>query len=137
MDDINMCIDKIKEEADLNKYANYYFLLLFWMGLIEKGNTLNQFFIRRGYKKIAIYGMGHLGKHLETQLSDDLQPVFTVDQGIVNYQGMLLPLNEATDILSKADVIVITPVSDYETIKEMFNSSAIEVISLEEVILSL
>lgn len=136
MNNLSISIDRKKEEADLNKYVNYYFLMHYWMKNIEEGKMLDNFFISRGYEKIAIYGMGFLGMHLETQLSEQFKPIYTVDQGIVRYNGKNFPLNESEEIVIKADVIVVTPVSDYELIKENINYK-IDVISLEEVILSL
>lgn len=131
-------VDEEKELRDLEKYANYYFLMHFWMKNIEDGKTLDTFFDDRGYKKIAVYGMGYLGMHLVAQLSDRLEPVYTVDQGIVRYNGANFPLSESQDIVSKADVIVVTPVTDYDYIKKMIkNNITIDVISLEEVILSI
>lgn len=136
MNNSNISINKIKEEADLNKYANYYFLMHYWMKNIEEGKNLDNFFISRGYKKIAIYGTGALGMHLENQLSEQFKPIYTVDRGIIQYNGQSIPMKEAEDIVNKADVIVVTPVGDYEIIKTNINYK-IDVISLEEIILSL
>lgn len=137
MDEMNVPINMKREKADLEKFANYYFLMHYWMENMEKNKTLENFFIKRGYTKIAIYGTGFLGKHLEVQLPERLKPVFTVDQEIVCYKGKHYPLSESDDIFTKADVIIITPIADYELIKMKINLDLIDVVSLEEVILSL
>lgn len=129
--------DKEKEIKDLEKFANYYFLMHFWMKNIEDGKCLDTFFDNRGYKRIAVYGMGFLGMHLIEQLSDRIKLIYTVDQGIVRYNGESFPISEFKDAASLADVIVVTPVTDYEYIKKMImDNFDIDIVSLEEVVLS-
>lgn len=131
-------IDEEKEKRDLEKYANFFFLLHFWMQFIEDGKSVNEFFYKRGYRKIAVYGMGHLGKHLIAQLSDKLEVVYTIDQGLLQFDGEKYQLDKATDIVPKAEVIVVTPVMDYCQIKRLLKKSVdIDIVSLEEVILSI
>ncbi len=129
--------DNEKELKDLDKFINYYYLMHYWMKNIEEGKSLTPFFFDRGYKKIAVYGTGYLGLHLITQLSDEIETVYTIDKGVVRYNGKNYPISESKEIVSEADVIVVTPVTDYEQIKKMIKSSIdIDIISLEEVILS-
>lgn len=137
-DRYNPIVDEIKEKELLEKYANYFFLLHFWMEKMEEGKVVNDFFDDRGYRKIAIYGMGQLGHHLKNQLADRLKPIYTIDRGLVNYKGASYPLNESKGIVSDVDVIVVTPVGEYQNIKKMLKEHiSLDVISLEEVILSL
>ena len=132
-------IDEKKELRDLEKYANYYFLLHFWMKFLEEGKKLEFFFRKRGYEKIAIYGMGDLGGHILSQLPDDLMPVFTIDRGIIRYNGEVFPMELREKYNLNVDVVVITPLCDYEIIKELVkaNFKHTDVVSLEEVILSI
>ena len=61
-------IDEKKEKKTLEKYANYYFLLDFWLKNMEQGKKISSFFENRKYKSISIYGMSSLGEHLKKQL---------------------------------------------------------------------
>ena len=48
-------IDEKKEKKTLEKYANYYFLLDFWLKNMEQGKKISSFFENRKYKSISIY----------------------------------------------------------------------------------
>lgn len=131
-------LDRIKEMRDLEKYANYFFLMHYWMRNIEEGKKLDVFFDNRGYKNVAIYGVGYLGEHFITQISNKYGPVYTIDRGVVRYKGVECSLEDFRENASSADVIVVTPVTEYESIKETIKKYVeIDVVSLEEVILSM
>lgn len=125
------------EMGDLNKYANYYTLLDFWMKNMEEGKNISEFFQSRSYKKIGIYGIAGVGCHLIDQLlKSDIKVLYTIDKMIVNIGGKRL--EECYENLPNIDVMVITPVYDYPIIKEDIKSYInADIISLEEVILSI
>lgn len=138
IDETLLCRDEVKEEKDLEKYANFYFLLHFWMTNIEEGKELSSFFKKRGYKTVAIYGMAALGNHLKRQLPEELQPVYTIDRGIITYEDQRLIMEENIIKIIKPDVIIVTPIMEYSVIKEKIRSLIdVDVVSLEELILSL
>lgn len=131
-------IDLEQEKKNLDKYTNFYFLMNFWMKNIENGKHVEDFFNMRGYVRPAVYGMGDLGKHLVEQLPERLKPIYTIDAGIVKYNDECVAFDESKDILNKADVIVITPITDYENIRKMISGKVnVDIASLEEVILSI
>lgn len=138
IDETLLCIDEVKERKDLEKYANYYFLMDFWMKNVEEGKPLSSFFEKRGYKSVAIYGMAALGNHLCIQLPKELQPIYTIDRGIITYENQQLTLEDNINKIAKPDVIIVTPIMEYTVIKEQILSLIdIDIVSLEEIILSL
>lgn len=130
-------VDENRELADLNKYANYYVLMDYWMNAMEQSKSLKCFFASRGYEKIGIYGAAALGKHLKTQLeSEGVYVEFTIDRMIVDKSGKVL--KDCADDINTADVVVVTPVYTYEGIrKELSEYLKCDIVSLEEVIMSL
>lgn len=131
-------IDYKKELVDLNKFANFYVILDYWLKLFEEGKKINTFFERRGYKKISIYGMASLGKHLMKQLENsDIEVIYTVDSGVVEYNKKFIDIREYSGDFPNVDVMIVTPIVEFEKIRDLYKSRAkCDVISLEEVILS-
>lgn len=131
-------IDEKKERGLLEKFANYYFLLDFWMKKIEQGQSISDFFRNRRYKTIAIYGMASLGEHLKYQIEDDISILYTIDRGIVTFKGKQYSMKDSIQRFPKPDVIVITPVMEYANIKQkLLELICTDIVSLEEVVLSL
>lgn len=139
MDVSPLRIDEDKEHNNLAKFANFTYLFHFWMQAIEEEKNVASFFQSRKYFEIAIYGMGILGKHLKAQLEHSGCTVsYTIDKNIIYYEDVLYDLRLNTDKLQKADVIVVTPVMEYEEIREELKKyTHVDIVSLEEVILSI
>ena len=131
-------IDEIKEKVLLEKYANYYFILDFWLRNLEQGIKVSTFFSDRHYSTVAIYGMASLGEHLKSQLEKDISILYTIDRGMIDYNGKQYSMDEGIQRFPKPDVIVITPIMEYDNIKQqLLKYICTDIISLEEVILSL
>lgn len=132
-----ICVDKNKEAANLEKYVNYYILLDYWMQAMEREKLIEEFFLFRGYKKIAIYGIAALGKHLIAQLKDsEIEVIYTIDRMVVDITGKLL--SESVNEIPAVDAVIVTPVYDYSIIKDDLRKYVnCDILSLEEVVLSL
>ena len=132
-------IDTEGEQRNKEKFINFFYLMNFWMNILEEGKEVASFFVNNQYQNAAIYGLGLLGKHLQNQLENSNFPVvYTIDKNIVQYNDSEYRLTDATDIISKADVIVVTPIMEYALIKEkLMRLTSSKIISLEEVILSI
>lgn len=138
-DNISFIIDEEKEKKLLEKYANFVFLLDFWMKLIEDGKDIDAFFRKRGYDNISIYGMGILGKHLKCQLENaGLSVLFVIDSDKIFYDDRCFNLDTEISRIRQPDVIVVTPIVEYKGIREKIEKlTTAKIISLEEVILSI
>ena len=118
-----------------NKFKKYFDLLDKWLGTIEKGKDISDFFRKYHYSKIAIYGMGVLGRHLYYALKEtDIDVIYAIDQNQqINSQG--LKTYTMQDKLPKVDAIVVTPVFAFEEIESKLSQKAeYPIVSLEEVI---
>ena len=84
--------------------------------------------------------MASLGKHLKVQLEqhDNIEILYTIERENIDYQNQYYLLKEDIKKLPKPDVIIVTPVMEYESITEKLQE-LIEcpIISIEEVILSI
>lgn len=139
---IDLSIYQIDEEAEQKskeKYINFFFLMDFWMKALEEGKEVSSFFVNNQYHNIAIYGMGFLGKHLKAQLeNNNFSIIYTIDRNIIEYNNFKYDLSKDIDNIPKADIIVVTPITEYISIKEnLVKLTDSKIVSLEEVILSL
>lgn len=138
IDESIVVVDHERERVVLEKNANYFVLLDFWMQAMEQNKKVSTFFKKRDYQTIAIYGMASLGNHLQFQLRDEVDVLYTIDKGIITYEGKQYPMKEGLEKIPRPDAMVITPVLEYASIKgHVLELMDMEIISLEEVILSL
>ncbi len=128
--------DKInKKEKKIDKFRNYYNLLNQWLILKQEGKSLIKYFKDNNYKSIAIYGMGELGNRLYDELKNEKITVsFAIDKEPYNKYSEIKVI-DIDDKFDNADVIVVTPVFDYDAIEvELAEKTDIKVISLEDII---
>ena len=132
-------IDEEAEQKSKEKYINFFYLMDFWMKALEEGKKVSSFFVNNQYHNIAIYGLGFLGKHLKVQLeNNNFSITYTIDKNIIEYNNFRYDLGKDIDNIPKADVIVVTPITEYISIKEKLEKlTDSQIVSLEEVILSL
>lgn len=117
------------------KYRNYFQILNQWMRLKEKNESLERYFVENHFKTIAIYGMGVMGKHLAEELKDSehVEIVYGIDQAA---DRMRFPFQvlKADEDLSDVDVIIVTPVLEFDNIREKLRKKLeCPIISLAEV----
>lgn len=126
--------DDIVVTKEIQKYRSHYHILNKWMLIKEEGKTIASFFYDRHYKEVAIYGMGLLGKHILTELGDSngIEVKYGIDQSKNSFDG--LTIYRPNEDLPYADVIVVSPIDEYDSIIQNLNYTAEKIVSLEEVI---
>lgn len=127
--------EKVNENLELIKYRNYFHVLNQWMLLKEDNKAISTFLLENGYQRIAIYGMGFMGKHLCEELKDSeitIEYAIDIKARIMNYD---FPIVEPDDDLKPVDVIIVTVTFDYENISSLLKEkTSYSIISLEKII---
>jgi FlaA1/EpsC-like NDP-sugar epimerase len=123
--------DRLKE-----KYKKYFMLLTSWMDILESNGSLEEYFICKGIDNVAVYGAGGVGEHLLKQLREsNITIKYVIDKSEFLKASETLPLYKPCDDLPEVDAIVVTPVWDYENIREqLLKKVKCPVISLDNVI---
>ena len=118
-----------------NKFENYFYILDKWMTLKETGKGVESYFLHKGYKRIAVYGLGKMGKHLIAELENSIvEVVYGIDQK-AEYIYAGIPMLGLDDELQTVDVIVVTVTFDYENVKKkLCDKIKCPIVSLKEVI---
>lgn len=106
-----------------------------WLWIKEDGKSLASFFQVKGYKNIAIYGIGMVGKHLVAELEDgSVNVLYGIDRQNKEWQYSF-PIYEMDKGLPQADVIVVTVAYEFEKIyRELKQKFMGKIISIEEIL---
>lgn len=133
MNRLNKVIDE--KEARIDKFVGYFNLLDHWMMIKEEGKSISGYFQENGYLKIAIYGLGKMGNHLLKELKDtNIQVLYAIDTkgDAVCNDTVVYTLN---DKLPDTDLIVVTPVFDYDNIERSLREKTdTKIVSLNSVV---
>lgn len=106
--------NKLQDRAD--KFRFYVNIMDAWMLLWEQERSVADFLKRYNYEKVAVYGLGILGKHLIFELlQKNIEISYTIDQNeCLSYPGIPhYPLKEG---LSMVDAIIVTAVYEFDDI---------------------
>lgn len=112
-----------------------YALLNQWMTLGEAGITLEKLLQARGYQKIAIYGMAAIGRHVYYALKDSsIKICYGMDRSRSG-QYEAITIKTVDEAVEPVDVMIVTAVMDYESIKkDLGKKLKFPIVSLEEII---
>ena len=124
-------------DKKINKFKEYYNLSNRWLSLKMNGRALNEYFKKNHYKKIAIYGVGELGKRLvEEMVGTSIEITYALDKD-AGGDILGIPVLDCEDDLNEVDVIVVTPIFDFDSICEKLGKHTnMKIISLTDVIYS-
>lgn len=98
-----------------------YNAMLQWVVAFQHGNNMASFLERKGYKKIAVYGMNDIGNCLVREIirSDELELLYTIDQGNpkLYFDVKCFKLDDIMS-MKKPDIIIVALPYLYEKIKD-------------------
>lgn len=120
---------------NMKMYVLYYRLLEKWMALHEKRHSAKEYFISREMKNIIIYGMGKMANHLiEDIKGSGINIICAIDMKAIN-KYCDFPVITVDETIPDADCIVITPIYECETIRQVLEDrTSVPLISLSDVI---
>ena len=122
-----------------DRYYQWYKTLYQWIMIRQDKIKVAEYFKKNNYEQVAIYGMGELGRLLVRELNDsDIEIPFTIDQNAGNIAISGIKVISLKDINEKADVIVVTVIDKFDSIKADIKKYVdVPVVSLDDVLFSL
>ncbi len=127
--------EKDKLQLRINKFYDYFQLMNHWVMLKNAGKSLEQFFLDKDIRVIAVYGMGEVGHRLAEELKNtsvEIKYVIDIRKELIISDFEVYTLEEH---LEEVDAIIVTPLFDYYAIeKKLQEVCNYEVISLEDVV---
>ena len=108
------CINRWKNEAERNR--GLFLLMEQWINIKQEGKNLKSYFEKNNYKRIAVYGMSHVGLRLIKELKESgIEIVYGIDRNAANIYADI-KLVTMDDDFEAVDAIVITPIDGFEDI---------------------
>ncbi len=129
-----------KAVVKLNKYnksMEFYFVLVRWLEIKQDKKSFNQYFIKRGYKTVAVYGMKELGILLCRELNDaGIEVLYTLDKNAEKIDlDINIPVIAPTEKIPEVDVIVVTAIHYFEEIyRNLVDITDADIVSIEDVL---
>lgn len=125
-------------QEKVNKLQDDYWLLNHWLEIKNEGKSVASYFMDKGYRHIAIYGMAELGNRLMEDLDGSSICVdYGIDRNICNSIARIREIYYPEDDLPETQAIVVTPYAAFEAIRETLAGRVdCPIISLEEVVWS-
>lgn len=130
-------------KSKTERYKGYWILLDSWLTKKEQKENVISKLISHGHIRIAIYGLGMLGRHLVYEINEfnknreteKIDIVYGIDQS--GKKGDYdFPIYTLEEDLESVDIIVVTVLYDFEQIKNVLKSKGnYKVISLDEILL--
>lgn len=123
------------KQAVSDKFQALFLMMNQWVRVKQEGKCLSSYFDKNGYKKIAIYGMSHVGESLLEELKDtEIQVSYGIDR---NASKLYADVDIVTldDSLDEVDAIVVTAITFFDEIEEQLSAKvSCPIISLEDIL---
>lgn len=118
-----------------NRFKEYYNMLNQWIIIKQEGESIDKYFEKNGYNKIAIYGMGEVGNRLYDDLKkSNIKVEYAID---INPESTYseIKVYSIHDNYPDVDVIVVSPIFNYNEIKNsLYHKVNCPIISLNDII---
>lgn len=133
------CQTKKKNVNTMKGYADKHLALFLmmnqWVKVKQKGKNVAEYLEKRGYKKIAIYGMSYAGETLVDELKGtDIQVVYGLDKNAASIYSDVVILT-MDDSLVEVDAVVVTAIFFFDEIMQSLAQKLdCPIISLEDIL---
>lgn len=123
------------QSGKTEKFRMYYQVLNQWLMLRQEGKNLEQYFQKKGYSSIAIYGMGELGNRLLKELENtEVVVKYCMDSKSATLDEHMNVKEDGINA-DEVDAVVVTAVFAFDEIEEKLRREMkCDIISLEEVV---
>ena len=130
-----LAVSKNKDRT-IGKYKKYYMMMIAWLDLVEKGFALDKYLKEKEFNQVAVYGGRELGQHVIKSLKGtDVTVKYVIDKTVYPSQVDGLPVYRPDGQLPIVDTVIVTPIWDYTTIRNVIlKQIKCPIISLEDII---
>lgn len=128
--------DKLYEAEKMSeKHFTLFQMMNQWVKVKQEGKNVSSYFEKKGYKKIAIYGMSYAGETLMDELKDSsITVMYGIDQDAERIYTDVDVIS-VDDELEAVDAIVVTAITFFDEIKETLSMKMnCPVLSLEDIL---
>lgn len=136
MKKINDQANKWKRESD--KYEQALLMANKWLKVKQERKKLEDYFVKNGYYRIAIYGMNYMGIRLYDDLKGScIEVLYGIDKNTSSAEADI-PVYSPADVLEDVDAVVVTPVYYFEEIKkDLVSKLSVPILSMNDLLFEL
>lgn len=122
------------------RYKAYYEVLLQVRKNKKKRRSMEEYFEKKNVRKISIYGKGTMGSILYDEIDKNkINIVCFIDSNAKKnelFDGIVPVVNVENELIANSELIVVTPVHDYEEIVKKIRrkGNRVPIVSFEEVV---
>lgn len=128
--------DKRKKAEKLSgKFLAMFHMMNQWVKVKQEGKNLSSFFEKNNYRKVAIYGMSHIGETLLEELrGTEIEVAYGIDKRVLSsHADIKIVLPE--ELPGRVDAIVVTAIDFFDEIEEMLREKVeCPIISIEDIV---
>lgn len=128
--------NKVNDWRDLSdKHLALFLMMNQWVKVKQEGKSLAEYFLKNGYKNIAVYGMSYAGETLADELKDsEVKVLYGIDKKADNIYAEF-DIVSPEDSLEKVDAVVVTSITFFDEIETMLEKKLdCPIISLEDIL---
>lgn len=119
----------------LEKYRNMFFLYDKWMRLESKNGDISKFLFNQGFKTVAVYGAGYIGKQLVQKLQNTKVCIAGLIDVNADYIKTDFFVSKLDDFKYSVDLVILTQIQDVAEIKcDIKKIMDVTVISIQELL---
>lgn len=120
------------------KHLALFLLMNQWVKMKQEGKDMGDYLKKRGYGKIAIYGMSYVGERLYEELEEtDIAIAYAVDEKADEIYAQIDVVTPDDD-LPDVDALIVTPICFFDEIEQSLKGKIkADIISLEDILYDL
>lgn len=114
----NMSDAFLQREAMLQKYKQFYRVLIDWLNACLDGRTIYNYLAERNIRKVAIYGYADIGKLLYKELvKSDISVHSILDKRFIDSGSDMVQVCHPEDGDRSVDAVLVTVITDCNSVK--------------------
>ena len=124
-----------KAKMDSDKHLMLFLMMNQWVKIKQDGINISEYFERKKYYNVAIYGMSYVGQTLVKELDNTkIKVEYGIDENKDNIYADI-DIFAKEDPLKKVDVIVVTAITFFDEIeKELHKIIDCPIVSLGDIL---
>lgn len=129
-------IESVNKERNMSdKHLALFLMMNQWVRVKQEGKNLSTYFEKKGYRKIAIYGMSYAGETLVHELKDTkVNVAYGIDKNADSIYAEVDVIG-MEDCFDEVDVVVVTAITFFDEIEEKLQKKIkCPIISLEDIL---
>ena len=117
--------------SEIGRLGSYYLLMDHWLNMKCYGKDIGDYLAKKGFCRIAVYGMGKLGCLLcnELRKHPQVQVFYGMDRDFITKK------RQGVENLLDVDAVIVTPIFSFDAIKKNLEDKySCPVLSLEDIV---